>query len=127
MSEPKRYNEWYGLLFNLDAKERQKWVKQVIEDIREESKRTKNKDMAKLADFLENPSECQIIGFAPGYEYLLAKNDGRSEWEKSYIHPTSQVCLFVRSKKVPMFMIVGATLKWNKSDLPIGDVIGGTG
>lgn len=127
MSDPKRYNEWYGLLFNLDAKERQKWVKQVIDDIREEAKRTKNRKLSDLANFLENPNECQIIGFAPGYEYLLAKNDGRDEWEKSYIHPTSQVCLFVKSKKLPMFMIVGATLKWNKSDLPIGDVIGGTG
>jgi len=110
----------------LSAKERQSWVKQVIDDIREESKRLGDKDLKKLADFLSDPSECKVIGFAPGFEYLLAKDDGRPDWEKSFIHPTSQACLFVKSKKLPVFMIIGATLKWDKSDLPI-DVVGGTG
>lgn len=126
MSEPKRYNEWYGLMYQLEEADRKSWVEQVISDIKAEAKRKKSKEMAALAKFLENPKKCHIIGFAPGLEYLLAKNDGRDDWNSSFIHPTAQACLIVKVKGLPVFMSVGATLDYNKSDLPIKNVLGAT-
>lgn len=119
MNEPKRYNEWYGLIYNLDGEDRESWVKQIIEDIRDEGKKTRNKSKLELADFLEDPKRCLVVGFAPGFEYLMQKDDGRNDWDKSFIHPTAQAVLFVWVKDIKCFMIVGACLEWGKSDFPI--------
>lgn len=128
VGEPKRYNSWYGLIFSLDSEERQGWVDLVIADMEKKAKRENNKGLAEVVSFLRNESVCQIIGFTPGFEYLMSGNhDNRDDWDKSYIHAAGAAMLFVKHKKLPVYMMISPEAKWGESDLPVEGVIGGTG
>lgn len=122
----RRYNTWYQDFHDLSESERAEWVRFVIAEIREKAEETGDKSLKELADFLSDRSQCQIIGFSPGYEYLNVRDDGRRDWSNSFVHASGSVMLFVKHKHLPMFMMISPEIKWNKSDLPV-KAIGGTG
>lgn len=120
MAKVREYNSWIKNILDLDEKTRSKWVKKVIQE-------TRNAGRKDLADFLES-KDCEIIGFAPFYEYVRCKNDPRgddSQIERPFNHSIATHALFCWHKKLKMFVIAGPCLEWNKSAFGI-EVIGGT-
>jgi hypothetical protein len=127
-SEPKRYHPWYGLIFNLKAPDRQKWVDVVLQGMEEKAELENNNALRDVVKFLRDKKRCHIVGFTNGFEYLMSGNhDKRDDWDKSYIHAAGAAMLFVKHVDLPVYMLVSPEAKWGESDLPVQGVIGGTG
>lgn len=120
MSKVREYNSWIKNILDLDEKERGKWIKKIVKEMRV-SKRDS------LADFVES-KDCEIIGFVPFFEYVRAKGDPRGDeyqLERPFNHSIATHALFCWNKKLKMFVIAGPCLEWNKTAFGI-PVLGGT-
>jgi hypothetical protein len=114
-SEIRQYNDWFDHVSRLSEKERKKWVEGVILDLRNQAKEQKNKKIARLADMLEDKSQCKVIGFHPFIEY--SRVFGHKEMlEPNFLHAWGGVVLVCAMKGLPAVMLIGADIEWNDDE-----------
>lgn len=127
MSEVKQALQWVYTMLETPQPEREHWVKIITEGMRgnaasfvkpEDSpamlKRTQEELNALVKTVLGK--EFEIIGLAPNISYLRVS--GTEDFLKAWwVHPFSSPTLAVKHKRLPIIMIVGASILKDKSNV----------
>jgi len=119
---------WVELILSLPAKDRRKWVRQMLDGLRSyRSSGKKSKDSEWLSDWVGG-KDFELIGFAPNIQYV--KVDGTAEELKAlWVHPWGSPVLVYKHKKLPMVTLVGPSIRLDESVMVEDgmDILGFTG
>jgi len=120
---------WVELILSIPAKERKKWVAQMLEGLKTYREgASKPKGSKWLSDWVGG-KDFDLIGFAPNIQYV--KVDGSLEELKAlWVHPWGSPVLVYKHKHLPMITLVGPSIRLDEtvmSEDDEEDVLGFTG
>jgi hypothetical protein len=113
MADVKDSLSWVSTMLMSPAKERKKWAKMILKNIRmafnSEARPGETDDLVNLLE----SSDVEIIGFAPNIQYLRV--DGSENFLKAWwIHP-NQPTLIAKHKRLPLVFLAGPSLRFNET------------
>lgn len=113
MADVKDSLSWVSTMLMSPAKERKKWAKMILKNIRmafnSEARPGETDDLVNLLE----SSDVEIIGFAPNIQYLRV--DGSENFLKAWwVHP-NQPTLIAKHKRLPLVFLAGPSLRFNET------------
>lgn len=131
MSEVEQALSWVETMLATPQKQRVEWVNTILNGIKSNTAsyvypnvkaqqeksllKSTAKELAALVDYIKS-DDFEIMGFAPNLGYLRVKGsaDYLDAW---WIHPFSSPALVVKHKKLPVIMLVGASIQKDRSTI----------
>jgi hypothetical protein len=134
MAEVEQALGWVDTMLETPQKERVEWVNTILNGIRSNTAsyvypmnqstlphrensivKATTKELENLVDYIKS-SDFEIMGFAPNINYIRVK--GSPEYLNAWwVHPFSSPALVVKHKKLPVIMLVGASIQKDRSTI----------
>jgi len=113
MSKLGDYMDWVYVMLKTPIEERRKWVTEIMNGFRALGPKKRDKSVRYLSDVLSEQKEFHLIGFVPKMEYI--KVEGPDEqlgviFEHQHMNPA----LVYKHNELPVFIIAGPKLNWDK-------------
>lgn len=76
-----------------------------------------NQEKKYLTDLLADDSTWELVGFGVNLQYIRADHANDEMLKYIFVHPWGTPPLIYKHKRLPMFVTVGAGIRWNDSIL----------
>jgi hypothetical protein len=98
----------------LPAKERNKWVRQVLDGIRSYRRGLAVKW---LSDLIEEQKEFEIVGFAANFSYVNLVGSKTCDPKAVYLHKWETPALLLKHRRLPIVIMTSPSVRLNDTIL----------